>query len=492
MNSKRKAEIQRKLSMASVPKPPEGLADRIKADIPKHFTAAHQERQRHSRSFYVNLRVAASFIILISAVYVTVQLLAPEEQMKQMSAARGTQPVTLTAADAVPRMAERAIAAQAEEELRVEITQAAPAPAAVAAPAAANEVTFATARKREEHISVEEAERQIAGDTLLFDAQQEVALAPPPSAPPQAASVAVPQEEQELLPTPRPVGSVAAQQPRITVTAEAPMIDTRKTSAPSPAFVREAHASTIDLGPRETVFGISVDPEVFHRIKKQIESGERPRAESVNIGALVNYFAGAPARGPKREVGLEVEGSPVPVGVEGRRGMVRFTIDTMAATPAMRGTSVAPVAKDASLVIDLNDDAVTSFRAIGSDATATTEDALLRGTSVTGLYEVELRPGITARERVATITLRYRSVADGKMHTVKKELRGRDFIGTWSAASRRHRLASLGAMWGETLRGTSGGSDVARRAEELASQSPQDARARELSQLASKASRMGT
>ncbi|HEY0139522.1 MAG TPA: hypothetical protein VGF48_01430 [Thermoanaerobaculia bacterium] len=495
MNPKRKAEIQRRLSMASVPKPPEGLAERIKADLPKHFTAPMSDRQRHFGSLYGNLRVAASILLLVSAVYVTVQLLEPEEQMKQMSAAR--QPVTLTSGDAVPRLAERAIAAQAEQELRVEITQAAPQAAVATANAESDTAaTFATARPREEPLSVEEAERAIAGGVsgstadFAFDSVEEVAVAP------TAVAAAAP------APPPVAPPSVAQTQPqpqRITATAEAPMVEPRAAdrkaaapSAPSPAFVREAQASTVDLGPRHTVFGISVDPSFFHQIKSALEHGERPRAESVNIGALVNYFAGRPSRAPKREVGLEVEGSPVPVGVEGRRAMIRFTIDTMAAPPPVRGTSVAPVAKDASIVIDLNDDAVTSFRAIGADATATTEDALLRGTSVTGLYEVELRPGITARERVATITLRYRSVIDGREHTIRKELRGRDFDGTWTAASRRHRLASLGAVWGETLKGTSGGSDVARRAEELASQSPQDKRAKELSQLAVTSSRMGT
>lgn len=476
MNSNRKAEIQRKLTMASVPKPPEGLADRIKADIPKHFTTPHQERQRHFRSLFLNLRVAASFLLLFSAVYIAVQLLGPEEQMQQLAVSKKAEP--LTATPAAPRAAERAIAKQAEAELRVDILQQAPAEPAIATASAANEgvATYATERRaRREEPSVEDAERAIAG-RVTFDSVEEVTIA-------------------QAAPAPVPPPSVVAPQPQsVSVTAEAPSLDERKTAmtAPSPALVREARASTIDLGRRDTIFGISVDPEVFHRIKASIERGERPNVDAVNIGALVNYFAGAPPRAPKREVTMEVEGSPVPVGVEGRRGIVRFTIDTLAPPSSARGTSVSPVAKDASIVIDLNDDAVTSFRAIGSDATATTENALLRGTSVTGLYEVELRPGISARERVATITLRYRSVTDGRERTIRKELRGRDFIGHWSAATRRHRLASLGAVWGETLKGTSGGSDVARRAEELASQSPRDERAKELSRLASTSWRMGT
>jgi hypothetical protein len=55
---------------------------------------------------------------------------------------------------------------------------------------------------------------------------------------------------------------------------------------------------------------------------------------------------------------------------------------------------------------------------------------------------------------------------------------------TWISASHRHRLASLGAVWGETLKGMAGANDVARRAEELASQAPEDAKARELADVA--------
>ena len=61
----------------------------------------------------------------------------------------------------------------------------------------------------------------------------------------------------------------------------------------------------------------------------------------------------------------------------------------------------------------------------------------------------------------------------------------------------RHRLATLGAVWSETLRNTPGAlreadqvTDVARRAEELANQEPRDAKARELAMLASASSRL--
>ncbi|HJQ40205.1 MAG TPA: hypothetical protein VKB93_23930, partial [Thermoanaerobaculia bacterium] len=69
-----------------------------------------------------------------------------------------------------------------------------------------------------------------------------------------------------------------------------------------------------------------------------------------------------------------------------------------------------------------------------------------------------------------------------------RELHGSDFANPWTSASRRHRLASLGAVWGESLRDSRGGTDVAKRAEELASQAPRDERARELADVAAASS----
>jgi hypothetical protein len=72
-----------------------------------------------------------------------------------------------------------------------------------------------------------------------------------------------------------------------------------------------------------------------------------------------------------------------------------------------------------------------------------------------------------------------------KPQTITKAVHGHDLAKSWQRASRRHRLASLGAVWGESLKGTNKGKDVARRAEELATQAPDDVRARELARAAS-------
>ena len=268
----------------------------------------------------------------------------------------------------------------------------------------------------------------------------------------------------------------------ITVSAEAPArAVAAKTAASIPSLVSQAYADELTLAPK-SVFGISVDPSAFRRIKSTIESGARPSPSTVDVEALVNYFAGPPSR-RVRGVRLEAEASPAPVDANGHRAILRLTIDT-ATIDVPAGGSVPPIATDARLEIDFNRDAVEHFAPIGDNATLAPEPVLLHNLSVTELFALDLRTPLKAKQRVATIRLHYRSVADGKSHTILHELRGSDFANQWAKASRRHRLASLGAVLGESLRSSRGGSDVARRAEELASQAPNDERARELAAVA--------
>src|SRR6266550_2033512 len=83
MNSDRRANLQRKLTLTPVPKPPSGLADKIKGEIPKHLLLdMERERQRLSQSVAFNMRVAASILLLVSGLYVWLHLIsqAPEAQ----------------------------------------------------------------------------------------------------------------------------------------------------------------------------------------------------------------------------------------------------------------------------------------------------------------------------------------------------------------------------------------------------------------------------
>src|SRR5712691_8836752 len=83
MNANRKADLQRKLALASVPKPPAGLAERIKSDIPKNLQFdATKERARMSSSVAFSMRVAASILVLISASYIALHLLSRASERK--------------------------------------------------------------------------------------------------------------------------------------------------------------------------------------------------------------------------------------------------------------------------------------------------------------------------------------------------------------------------------------------------------------------------
>ena len=374
MNSKRRAELQRKLSMGAVPRPPADLSDRIKADIPQYLRT-DEDRDRFTGSVAFSMRVAASILLLITTAFVTLRLLEPE---------------TKQTASLAPR-----------PKLVPAVTRYQTSTSTTAAP-----------------------ERQ----------------APVP-APPQA---------------------------EVSVTAGAPLISV-------------AHADELPLRQKSEVFGISVDPNVFDRVKGSLQKGTRPPAATVNVDALVNYFAGPPARAPRR-VSLEVEASPAPVEAEGDHAILRFTIDTPRIEVGPR-ESTPPAAADARIEIEFDKKAVANFRRIGTGPSLSPESMLLHNLSVTGLYQIELRPGLKGKQHVATVRLKYRSITNGKPQEIVRVIRGSDLARDWARASRRHRLASLGAVWSESLKAGSR-IDVARRAEELATQEPKDSRARELANAA--------
>ena len=465
MNTKRRAELQRKLSLAPVPKPPAGLAERIKNDIPEYLRP-DTGRRRFSRMVSFNMRIAASVLIVISAVIGAIYLLTPEEQLMQM-ASKAQPPMTAKLEDT---------AAAATDQVEVEITQSTPvetAPVQIAEATSADTGTFGYARvTREEAAATGGAAPAVIAERR---AQDELAPVPPPAA----------------APVPPPATTTLASEPveqKIAVTAEAPQIAESRPAAriAAPSLVSEAFAAESDLGKRgDNVFGISVNPDVFHGIKETLERNQRPSATAVDIEAIINYFAGAPARPVSRGVRLEVEGSPSPVGGGGNRGFLRFTLDTAEADSRL------PLGADATLTIDLNGKVVQRADAVGDSTALASEAALLHNTSVTGLYELTLRPNVRGSDRVATVRLNYTRTTDGKKLTLEKTVYARDFARTWTRASRRHRLASLGAVWGQSLKVAAPAPDeVVKRAEELATQEPDDERAQELATAATASSKL--
>jgi len=493
MNSKRKADLQRRLSMVSVPKPPADLADRIKQDIPRYL-GTQNERERLSKAVTFNMRVAASIIILVSSAYLSIRFFS------SASLNRSDAPVA-----SVARM---------EAKKTDVLSNATPPPfrQPVIAPntppaerqPVSNEVAppRSTAERIVMHRDVEEVATGVAASASTPAAVPAPAPAPPP--PPialaESAPAAAPQaggadyyDATAKKAEPNTASNIATESSSANFTRQAQgrMNDAKTFTAPITAdLVRSANAASLDLGARDAVFGFSVGSSAFENVKTAIEHGEHP--SNVDVEGLVNYFAGAAKRTP-RDVRLEAEGSPAPVDEGPRTVLVRYTIDTPRDVLPPHA-SVPPIATDAKIDIDFDSRAVASFRRVGGDArTDANEPSLLKNTSVTVVYAVQLQPQVTNWMRVATIRLHYTNVTNGRDRTLTKVLNVRDVTQPWTSASRRHRLASLGAVWGEQLKSqgksTTGGADVARRAQELSKQEPKDERAKELAALANAASR---
>jgi hypothetical protein len=156
MTANRKADLQRKLTLAPVAKPPAGLAERIKREIPKDLRFnAETERERLSKAVGFNLRVAASILVLVSSAYLGLQLLSRLDENPQpvtqrpaakIPVALRTQPKVLTTTAAVKEAAREERQAPAAPppvlEKRADtrdrrLTVVASAPARPAEPAAA-------------------------------------------------------------------------------------------------------------------------------------------------------------------------------------------------------------------------------------------------------------------------------------------------------------------------------------------------------------------
>lgn len=468
MNSKKKADLQRKLTLAQVPTPPADLLERIKRDIPPHLViGAPSEQARFTRSIFFDMRVAASVLLIVTSAFLALQFLSHTDHEKL---ARLESPVPRAPLAQVTLTAENGRMSEPVRTARFD-TPVDAAPATPVVPA----------------ITPRQKDRRNEAPVYTFDAVEETtALAQPAPSPAVAQAAPAP-----VAPPPPPVAEA------ITVTASAPTLqDTTRSNAASSnyayapfansaggsGFLAEAKAADLQLKRKsESVFGISTDDRAFERIKTAIEHGEQPQSDTIDVAALVNYFAGS-AKHESHDVKLEAEGSPAPVMSEPGRRLIRVTIDTQTAD-IPPGGSLPPIATGAKIDVQFDNSAVVAYHLVGAD-TMQIEPTLLKNTSVTALYDVMLSPRGAGWQRVASFRVTYTSVADGQERTQEKMLRRRDLEKTWISASRRHRLASLGAVWGETLKGMAGANDVARRAEELASQAPEDEKARELRDVA--------
>ena len=381
MSPNRKADLQRKLAMAPIPKPPADLAERIKSDIPQHLLVdVRKERERLSRSIAFNLRVAASIILLVGSAYLALHVMT--KTAVDRAAIEVPANVVVAPKPQAPAAAPARVADTTQQP--VELPKTLPEPKTMPAPK--------RERARQEETKV--ADGRAAG----MAAPQTVMAAPPP--PPAA------------VPPPEATASDSVAE-SITVSASAPAVAKR-----SGGFVPEANAASLTLAPA-ALFDIPI-----------------PRAGAALEGhALIQHFA-APSTLP-RALRVDTE-----LAAFQEKTLLRVSVDTPEVEHP-EGGSRPPVAGRTTLDIVFNDDAVASHRTLAG-TTHATESALPSGTSVTALFDVELKPGLDDSATIATVTMRYRSVADGKEHADTHKLRAAD-VRAWRYASKRMKSTSLGA-----------------------------------------------
>jgi len=132
------------------------------------------------------------------------------------------------------------------------------------------------------------------------------------------------------------------------------------------------------------------------------------------------------------------------------------------------------VAKEAKAQVEFDPETVASYRLLGYENRDVADrdfrndriDAgeLGAGHQATALYEVRLRDGVSGSDRIATLRLRWKSVASKAVEEESRELRARDLDGAWEEASANLRQAALAAAFAEKLRETGPVDDLSWRA----------------------------
>jgi Ca-activated chloride channel family protein len=127
------------------------------------------------------------------------------------------------------------------------------------------------------------------------------------------------------------------------------------------------------------------------------------------------------------------------------------------------------VAKEAKAQVEFNPRSVVRWRLLGYENRDVADrdfrndriDAgeLGAGHQATALYEVRLRDGVAGSERVATLRLRWKSVATKQVEEVSRDLRAGDLERDWADAPADFHLAALAGAFAEKLKETAAADD---------------------------------
>jgi hypothetical protein len=474
--NKRKAELQRKLAMPEVPRPPADLLARIKADIPSHLQAGDSPDRalsqpaagRGDRWMWRSttaMRVAASLILLVTTGLLTWRLLQSDVRPAPVSSTYEEPVVPAITRSLTRPSSERAEAPPVAEETAVPLEQPFTMAQKAEAPASAPDVPSASARgveapqRPEPAGGVTGSVASSAPESFVHDAMQEISVAGNDAVSQEAERITVTAEAPIVgmpPPAPPPPPVAPAPAPEAAASLRVGRADMAKTTV-APVAVRQAS--------RE-IFGVSVDPAEFERVRRTLDRGQLPR--SVDVEAIVNHFARPSADEARQEIITELSKAPL----EGDRAILRISIDG--------GSSL----EQAKLSVTFDASNVVETRRIGGSAPFEVPGSAPATSSVTVLYEVKLAPGLATDATVATVILGWPTKA-----TLQKVPAGS--VRSWTDASRRHRLASLAAVWAESLNaGSAGRPRIETLARELVKEDARDRAARELAAAVAASARL--
>jgi hypothetical protein len=413
MTRNRKADLQRKLAMSAVATPPDGLADRIKNEIPNDLRFAPEHARKQMRqSVMFNLRIAASIVLLVSSLYFALHLFSragSNTSAIATSQERAPAPVPMRQANVtLPNTPPQPGSIHPQQTADLPTLPGAP-PSSIAS---AQPAMRLAEKKREEAV----------GMTAGAPAYADTVEAPPPAVPEQ---IVVTSAAPSLLPAePSQPGSLASER------ANSDFAATAKTSAPQSIASSQAAGAIAPppppvASPRVRDARDAAPARNFVAIEESIARGETPRNGDLDV--IVRHFA-APESAPSG-IRVELEASAAPLDATKR--LLRVSVD-------------APASSGEEITLTFGD-AIESHRVL-TGALAPNE---------TALYEIEFTRTATPDQTIASV----------KAGGVTRTIRARD-LHSWNFASTRMKRASLAAAWARTLQSRSRADAIVVRARE--------------------------
>ena len=436
MTRNRKAELQRKLGMASLPTPPSDLGRRIKDQIPDNLGLnaglsaglnIEKERDRIRRSVTFDVRIAASILLLICGAVAGLYLRSPSH------------PVAMTnRSDA--------------ERSTIHVAEAQPSPVETARPpsaAAGGEPRLPPPRSGavgtlSRRLKEEEGSPVLIGGIRATTVREGAANRSPVAASAADAAVSAPaapalQDSSRPLsvkPQGAPVAVAESARKGEVVVAEAA---DAMSPAPESAIARAKAAPAMERAASKSALRqekkIFTEPVPFAKVERAVRRGE-PLDPAMEV-AFIEHFA-SPADWPAGGLRLETESIAL-TELEAGTMFLRVSIDTPA------GSSVTEIA----LTVD---PAAESTRAEFRQATGASisPQEFLTGASTTRVYALRLQHEVPNYAPLASVRLLYRDAAGRDQHLDRRILKAD--VREWEKASARGRSASLAAEFLARLR----------------------------------------